>query len=307
MANRHLARSIVMQSLYEWDFYSKNTSKVPEILARNLKEYGLGLKQEDQDFTTFLTEGVIKKQATLDTIIEKAAHDWPMRQTPIVDRNVLRIGLYELLFAPKSEVPARVAINEAIELGKQFGGEHSGKFVNGVLGTIYKEMGEPGKDDEPKKKRKHKKPSSDELSKLPIDRKSGAVVFYKDKKGQISLALVHDIFGYWTLSKGTVEEKDTNENTARKKAHEEMNLSVVVKELLGANEYLAHDPERGQVRKQVTYFLAEADSKDSIKLMKEGGLDSTRWFSVSDISELKIYPDIRPIIEKGLAKISNSK
>ena len=168
-------------------------------------------------------------------------------------------------------------------------------------------MGEPGKDDEPKKKRKHKKPSSDELSKLPIDRKSGAVVFYKDKKGQISLALVHDIFGYWTLSKGTVEEKDTNENTARKKAHEEMNLSVVVKELLGANEYLAHDPERGQVRKQVTYFLAEADSKDSIKLMKEGGLDSTRWFSVSDISELKIYPDIRPIIEKGLAKISNSK
>jgi N utilization substance protein B len=137
MASRHLSRSIVMQSLYEWDFYGKKP-ELKTIIERNIKDLGPGL--EELDFIFKLTEGVQKHMQELDNIIEKAAPEWPISQIPIVDRNVLRIGLYELLYANKQEVPPKVAINEAIELAKTFSGQTSGKFVNGVLGTIFKEL-----------------------------------------------------------------------------------------------------------------------------------------------------------------------
>jgi N utilization substance protein B len=111
---------------------------LPEIVERNIKEFGPGLK--DPDFVKNLTQGVISHLPEIDKIIEKAAPEWPLEQIALVDRNVLRIGLYELLYAKKEEVPPKVAINEAIELAKGFGGENSGKFVNGVLGTVYKEL-----------------------------------------------------------------------------------------------------------------------------------------------------------------------
>ena len=138
MASRHLSRSIVMQSLYEWDFMSKKPEALDKIVEKNIKEYGPGL--EDTNFIWQLIKGVVEKLPHIDKVIEKAAPEWPLEQITIVDRNVLRIGLYELLYAKKEEVPPKVAINEAIELAKTFGGENSGKFINGVLGTVYKEM-----------------------------------------------------------------------------------------------------------------------------------------------------------------------
>jgi N utilization substance protein B len=136
-----------MQSLYEWDFRGKNMAELPEIIDRNVKEFASGL--EDTGFINQLVEGAIKHLPELDKIIEKAAPQWPLDQIAIVDRNVLRLGLFELLFGNREEVPPKVAINEAIELAKSFGGDSSGKFVNGVLGTIYREIGEPGKNDAP--------------------------------------------------------------------------------------------------------------------------------------------------------------
>lgn len=138
MASRHLSRSIVMQSLYEWDFSGKKPENLEKIVEKNIKEFGPGL--EDKDFVWQLVNGVVSKLSDLDKIIEKAAPEWPIEQITIVDRNVLRIGLYELLYGNKEEVPPKVAINEAIELAKTFGGESSGKFINGVLGTVYKEL-----------------------------------------------------------------------------------------------------------------------------------------------------------------------
>jgi len=137
MASRHLSRSIVMQSLYEWDFYGKK-SDIKVITERNIKDFGPGL--EDLNFIWQLIEGVEKHMPEIDKIIEKAAPEWPIAQIPIIDRNVLRIGLFELLYANKEEVPPKVAINEAIELAKTFSGQTSGKFVNGVLGTVYKQL-----------------------------------------------------------------------------------------------------------------------------------------------------------------------
>lgn len=150
MASRHLSRSVAMQSLYEWDFKGRDHEKLGDIVERNIAEFASGI--EDTQFIRNLVNGVIEHVDQINTIIEKAAPQWPLDQIAIVDRNVLRLGLYELLFANRDEVPPKVAINEAIELAKSFGGESSGKFVNGVLGTVYREIGEPGKDDAPKHK-----------------------------------------------------------------------------------------------------------------------------------------------------------
>ena len=149
MANRHLLRSIAMQSLYEWDFREKKDKLVEEIIRHNVEEFGPGA--EDISFVYYLVQGVLKNRTKIDQLIEKCAPEWPLEQVTIVDRNVLRLGIFELVFGNYEEVPPKVAINEAIELAKTYGGESSGRFVNGVLGTIYREMGEPMKEDEKNK------------------------------------------------------------------------------------------------------------------------------------------------------------
>jgi len=138
-----------MQSIYEWDFRGCNDSLSREIVARNLEEFAPGL--EETDFPKKIIEGVIKERKTIDDLIEKCAPEWPIDQIASVDRAILRLGIYELLSGNYDEVPPKVAINEAIELAKTFGSDSSPKFVNGVLGTIYREMGEPMKDDDSEK------------------------------------------------------------------------------------------------------------------------------------------------------------
>ncbi len=145
MANRHLQRSVAMQSLFEWDFQGQHDEQSREILKRNILEFALGL--EDTVFAEHLLEGTLRERKTIDKLIEKCAPEWPIDQVTAVDRNVLRLGIYELMFGNYDEVPPKVAINEAIELAKTFGSDASPRFVNGVLGTIYREMGEPMKDD----------------------------------------------------------------------------------------------------------------------------------------------------------------
>lgn len=140
MASRHLSRSIAMQSLYEWDFSGKKPESLEKIVVKNIEEFGPGL--ENQEFVWQLVNGVVANINEIDKVIVSAAPEWPLEQITIVDRNVLRIGLYELLYENKEEVPPKVAINEAIELAKTFGGESSGKFINGVLGTVFKQMEE---------------------------------------------------------------------------------------------------------------------------------------------------------------------
>lgn len=152
MANRHLQRSIAMQSLFEWDFQGCMNEKVPEIIERNTREFAPGI--EENGFIKVLVEGTLKNKKNIDELIEKCAPEWPLDQVTAVDRNILRLGIYELVHGNYAEVPPKVAINEAIELAKTFGGESSARFVNGVLGTIYREMGEPMKDDTSKKDKK---------------------------------------------------------------------------------------------------------------------------------------------------------
>lgn len=136
MSSRHLARSIALQTLFEWDFRGQPTAALPAILQHNLTEFGPGL--EDTEFSKKLMDGVIDNLPAIDEIITKYAPEWPISQITIIDRNILRLGVYELKF--EEGMPPKVAINESIELAKGFGGPSSGKFVNGVLGSMYKDM-----------------------------------------------------------------------------------------------------------------------------------------------------------------------
>jgi transcription antitermination protein NusB len=309
MANRHLSRSIVLQTLFEWDFASSQqgdrvmpvalaeNDQIKETLKRNLKEFAPGF--EDDGFMFSLLEQILKKHKVVDEIIEKAAPDWPLDKISIVDRNILRIGLTELLFGNREEVPPKVAINEAIELAKSFGGENSGKFVNGVLGAVYKEIGEPGKEQISKKK-KEQEPV--DITKLPVEKKGGAIVC-AEKDGQTLFALVHDVFGYWTLSKGGISEGEKEEEATIKKIKEEIGLDIKIEEKLGENEYVASHPEKGKILKKVVYFLAKSEYKELV-LKKSTGLDNARWFPLSAIPELRIYNDIIPLIAKAIEIIS---
>jgi len=287
MANRHLARSTVLQALYEWDFGGQ-TIKAEEILKRDASEFAPGAQSDG--FMKSLLNGIISKQTDLDNIITKAAPEWPIEKISVMDRNILRLGLYELLFADREQVPPKVAINEAIELAKKFGGETSGKFINGVLGAVYKEMGEPGKND----KGAVKKP-------ITVETLVGAVVYARQKK-EIYVALVHDVFGHWTLTKGKLEKGESEEVGIVRGAKEELGIEISVEERLGENTYETFHPEKGKLRKHVIYFLAKAPFEELSLENKEekGGLDDVKWFKLQEILDLNFYDDILPIVTKAI-------
>lgn len=307
MANRHLSRSIVLQTLFEWDFLPVSPlhkdfteEEIKKTLNRNLKEFAPGL--EDDVFVFTLIKEILKKRVVIDEIIEKAAPDWPISKISIIDRNILRIGLTELLFGDRREVPPKVAINEAIELAKTFGGDNSGKFINGVLGAVYKEIGEPGKDEKSKAKRKDEPV---DITKLPVERKGGALVYAK-QEGDIYFAMVHDVFGYWTISKGGIETGENEEEATVREIKKEIGLDVVLEEKLGENEYVATHPEKGKSLKKVVYFLAKSEYVP-LNLEVSGGLDGAKWFTLKEIPNLHIYNDIIPLIRKAIDIISNKK
>ena len=155
-SNRHLGRIVAMQSLYEYDFkagVAEGQAPIADILDRNLAEFSDSI--EDTGFVRDLVKGVIDNVAAIDNAIGPAAPEWPVDQIAKIDKIILRIGVYELSL--KREVPPKVAINEAVELAKAFGGENSSKFINGVLGTIYRKSDfyEPEEDKKPQADQAH--------------------------------------------------------------------------------------------------------------------------------------------------------
>lgn len=293
MANRHLARSVVLQVLFERDASNGASSVDTEArLTDYAKEFGA--RDSDMSFMKDLLNTVIAKQKEIDDVIIKAAPEWPLHKIAAIDRNILRLGLGELLYADRAQVPAKVAINEAIELAKTFGSASSGRFVNGVLGAVYIELGEPGKDEGGARKKEVQRGG-----KMPVEELVGAVVYAREKD-EIYLALVHDIFGHWTLSKGRLQENESQEDGVIRKVMEEMGLPASVEDKLGENEYIANDSEKGgKKRRHATYYLAKSDFKD-LTLKKAGGLDDAQWFPLASVGDLNFYDDILPVVTRAI-------
>ena len=140
---------------------------------------------------------------------------------------------------------------------------------------------------------------------MPIQRLAGAVVYAEHEDGMY-FALVHDIFGHWTLSKGKIEDGESIEDGAKRELKEEIGLDIEIESELGHNEYIASHPELGKVRKQVTYFLAKSDYQELV-LENKGGLDDAKWFKVADILDLNFYEDILPIVTKSVTMLVAKK
>lgn len=137
---RHLARKTALQALFEWSFQSLDIEK---IVRRDLEVYlgtqeGEPIREVDADLAIFIAKGVTENLETIDQIIQQAAPEWPVEQITKIDLEALRIAVFELSIA--RSVPPKVAIDEAIELGKEYGGENSSKFINGVLGTVVRNL-----------------------------------------------------------------------------------------------------------------------------------------------------------------------
>ena len=291
MSLRHESRKIVMQSMYELDMRDElfgDAVNFKNIIDRYIIEAGELVG--DGKFVRDLAETVQERLLTADEIIKKAAPEWPIEKINVVDRNILRIGLSELLFGDKINVPPKVAIDEAIEIAKEFGGETSGRFVNGVLGAVYKELGEPEKD--------VKKKVS-----IKSEQKAGAIIF-ADYNNKTYMPMLLDVFGYWTFSKGSVEGNESIEACATREAREELGLDIKIIEKLGDNTYVAHNPEKGKTNKNISYFLAEAKYGD-ITLGESKGLVDAKWYNTAELDSLKMYKDLKPILLLALSKIQS--
>lgn len=158
MSNRHLARTLAMQTLFAWDFNAQVSDNLKEIIAENFVNFAPEFN--DNSFVENAVFGVVNNIKEIDAHIIKYATEWPLDQITVIDRNILRIGVYEMLI--DESIPPRVAINEAIEIAKNYGGESSGKFVNGVLGAIYNDLPEKVRESDHKAEEEKKKKEEQE-------------------------------------------------------------------------------------------------------------------------------------------------
>lgn len=285
MSNRHLARTVVLQTLFQWDFNNRKEN-LEDLLKRNLNEFAPGF--DDGGFSNDLLDGVISNQKDIDQLIIKNAPEWPIEQITIVDRNVLRIGIYELKFS--QDIPPKVAINEAIELAKSFSNESSGKFVNGVLGTIYKEMEEKGE----------KKDL--EISKEPLEICAGGVVFAK-KNNDLIFVVVLDAYGKWTLPKGHVELDEKIEETAVREIGEETGLAdLKILGKIGDTDYEVHQPKKKPFIKRVHFFLIETVPQE-LKPASDNEIKDAAWLTQAEAISRLDYENVKEIFLLGIKKL----
>ena len=285
MSTRHIARTIVLQSLFEWDF-NNGQKEITETLKHVKKEFTPEF--DDQNFSLNLIKNIIKNKKEIDKLITKFAPEWPLNQITNVDRNILRIGVYELKL--DKEIPPKVAINEAIELAKAFGGDASSKFINGVLGSVYKKMIEGGE------KQSLASQGIKEIS-------SGGMIYYKKNDGYY-FCLILDAYNKWTFPKGHVEKGESLEETALRELEEETGLNKLkIKKYLGETEIKVHKPNKKSFRKLIKYFLIEAqENKIIIPNTKE--IKDVRWFSKKESLDTLGYNNAKEIFNKGLKEMA---
>lgn len=278
----------VLQALFAADM--RGDLSVDSVLSA-LEGHTTALERDDEDraFSDVLVKGICAKRAEIDAIILKAAPQWPLEKIAAIDRNVLRIGLFELLFGAPQSVPPKVALNEAIELAKIFGGDSSSRFVNGVLGSVYRELGSPRKEEAPKSKEKEY---------------FAGLVVCAPVKGEVFVALMRDHFDTWTLPKVRYEEGELSDHAALRAAEETFGLKEIhLRAPLKEHDYEAHEPSQGVVKRRVAYFVATA-KKLPLSPKNVSGHE-TGWFSEHELASLTLYEDLRGLIDSGIVAARN--
>lgn len=289
MSSRHISRMSALQALFAADVRGELSLAG---VIRMLEEQSAAMSKdgEDRSFTERLISGISAKREEIDAVIERAAPEWPLAKIALVDRNILRIGLFELLYGGGSDgaegaVPPKVALNEAIELAKTFGGESSGRFVNGVLGSVYRELGSPRKDEAPKAEKEYF---------------AGVLVCAAEEGGLILVALVKDAFDTWTLPKVAYAAGELSDAAALRAAREVLGIAhVTLKAPLSEHEYEAHEPGRGALVRRAGYFLACA-KKSALSVAPGKSVLEAAWFREDELDALALYEDVRGTIRSGI-------
>lgn len=296
MYTRREYRKVVMQSLYEIDMtlaMNINILDAKVILNRNIKEF---LPDSvENEFAINLFTVVMERLITIDEIITKAAPEWPVEKISIVDRNVLRIGLSEMVFGDKNNVPPKVAIDEAIEVAKEFGGESSSKFVNGVLGAVYKELKGDDKSDEGQPKKNLK--SNFKREEIRV-----GVLIFSTLEGSDYVLLDSDRFGSFTFVKGEDVTGGDKESFLKSYVSENIGLDIYDIKYLDHNAYISHHPEKGNIHKIVHYHTAVCDFRPAQNLKSESKSNYV-WVKIDDLEKTKVYKDLRPMLSMAIDEI----
>ena len=282
--SRRETRILIIQTLFENDFHKREPTaeSLIEVFNTLARQNNPGLV--DNEFARKVLEGIASKYDEINEIIEQAAPNWPLEKIGSVDRNILRLGVFEILFGKEFSVPGRVALNEAVEITKIFLNTSARKFINGVLGAVYKETGDADNDEF--------------TNAIRVKKSAGGVVFRIDKDGNLKFAFVYDVFGKWTLSKGGLESGEPEDKGFERVIKDELGINVKSLERIGSNSYIAHPPE-GTVRKEVSYMLGQTQ-EDDLNLKESGGLEDARWFTQSEVKTLPLYSDLKQVIFDGM-------
>lgn len=287
MSTRHLARTIVLQTLFEWDF-NQQQADVQALLNAQKKEFG-GEDFDDHDFSNDLLAKIIEKLPILDGLITQYAPEWPLDQITYIDRNVLRLGIYELKFS--TDIPPKVAINEAIELAKAYGGDSSGKFINGVLGTIYKEMEDRGE--------------KKDLPQTSVKQLSAGGVVFRQVKAEYYFALILDAYGKWTFPKGHIEATEDKEAAAKREVTEEVGLTdLTIIDYLGSIDLKINDPNQKPKAKTIFYYLMKAPQTEFTLNSANKDAVEARWVTIEEAMAMITYANAKSIFKEALIKLN---
>ncbi len=297
MLTRHSSREISLQSLFNLDSrynLQEVSLEIQEEVYQNIIDSFHKDTEEDQ-FSKNIIIGVVKNLKEIDDIIIKTTPDWGIEKTAIIDRNILRLAIYELFFSD-AEVPSRVVINEAIEIAKTFGNKKSFKFISGVLGSIYEKTDLKEKDIK----------ESDKDKKIIVEKKVGAMPYYF-KDGEVMFLLVHNVFNRWTLPKGTAEGNNKNEEISLENVlKEKLNIEGQVGEKIGENEYRSGSTKTEVNKKFISYYVFEVTNPNEIKVNENNkGLNNAKWFNLENFNQVEKYDDMKEIINKGVSVVTS--
>lgn len=310
MSLRHKSRIIVFGALYSLDTKSKlevnledSLKEIDDVLYLN----SLSDKNIDREYVVRLMKNILDRRLVVDEIIIKAAPEWPLSKIHSIDRNILRMALSEMLFIKKEEVPMKVAINEAIDIAKEYGNNTSSKFINGVLGSVYKELlsaQDEEKQEEMKMEVKDKQ--------LHIKNMLG-IILYTHKDDQKYFGLIYDIFRHWGACKSESEKGEDLESEIIRIVNKEfgdMTKSNLINfETIGVTDFIAHDKDtKDKIKKVVNYYLVETDSFLPSRTEEKDGIRKSDWIRIDEnLDTLRMYPDFVSILEKAKEKVAWNK
>ena len=287
--SRRDIRACIIQSLYEADFNDVPIEQDEFIKIYNRITKHTNPELENNQFAITIIKGIVSHYDNINKIIEEVATNWSMDKIGILDRNILRLGIYEILNGKTLDVPGRVALNEAIELSKMFLNETAKNFINGVLGNVYNEVKDESEEEYSSKK-------------ITNQQSVGSLVYYANPETKnIKYILIKDIFNRWSLPKSKLLEKESVKDGAMRVVKDELSITATPSTEIGSNEYISHAPE-GSIRKQVKYLIAKTNTLE-FTLKHSEGLDEASWFDEEEVKKLKLYSDMKEIIFNGIALI----